>query len=303
MLKADAIQRVIDIAVGEIGYLEKASADRLDSKTENAGSGNYTKYWRDIYPAYQAQPWCACFVSWVYKKAFGEETAKELLRHWPYVYCPTLANLFTRHANPTVGDIVIFCRNGIFTHTGIVTNVSGDYFETVEGNTSGSFGIVENGGGVWKKAYYNSQLPGTKFCSPDWSVVTTEIVRKKNADGTYTVQRGDTLLDIANDFSCTTAELQKWNRLPNNEIAEGHKLKFFYRKEICIKRSNFRQTPGIEGKKVKGKEKVEVGEVLELLGSKKILVHSRRKKWYRARKQNGVEGWCPALKFQKIRKT
>lgn len=137
MLKADAIQRVIDIAVGEIGYLEKASADRLDSKTENAGSGNYTKYWRDIYPAYQAPQWCACFVSWVYKKAFGEETAKELLRHWPYVYCPTLANLFTRHANPTVGDIVIFCRNGIFTHTGIVTNVSGDYFETVEGNTSG----------------------------------------------------------------------------------------------------------------------------------------------------------------------
>lgn len=301
MLKEKAIQRLIDIAVGEIGYLEKASSDGLDSKTENAGSGNYTKYWRDIYPAYQAQPWCACFVSWVFKKAFGEETAKELLKHWPYVYCPTLASLFSKHADPAVGDIVIFYRNGTFTHTGIVIAVSGDYFETVEGNTSGAFGIVENGGGVWKKAYYNSQLPGTKFCTPDWTLIVTEPIREKNTDGTYTVRKGDTLPDIASHFSCTVRELQKWNKLSGNELIAGRRLKFFYRREICIKRSNFRHTPGVSGKKITGNEKVETGEILELLGSKKLLVGLKKKKWYRARKKNGVEGWCPALKFRKIK--
>lgn len=168
--KTDAINRVIDIAKGEIGYLEKASNSQLDDKTANAGYNNYTKYWRDVYPSYQAQAWCAAFVSWVLMKAFDQATAQKLLKHWPYVYCPTLGSLFEKYANPEIGDIVIFYRNGTFAHTGIVTEVSGDLFKTVEGNTSGASGIVENGGGVCAKSYYNSSLPGTKFCRPDWSI-------------------------------------------------------------------------------------------------------------------------------------
>lgn len=64
------IQKVIDIASAEVGYLEKKSNANLDSKTANAGSNNYTKYWRDIKSDYQAQPWCACFVTWCLVKAF-----------------------------------------------------------------------------------------------------------------------------------------------------------------------------------------------------------------------------------------
>lgn len=169
----NAINAAIAIATGEIGYLEKASNAYLDDKTKNAGSGNYTKYWRDVYPAYQGQAWCACFVSWVFMKAFGLETAKKLLKHWPYVYCPTLGSLFTKNANPKKGDIVIFYRNGTFAHTGIVISVNGDQFTTIEGNTSGASGIIPNGGGVCKKTYYNSQLPGTKFCTPYYSLVTS----------------------------------------------------------------------------------------------------------------------------------
>ena len=52
-------EKVINIATSELGYLEKRSNSNLDSKTANAGSGNYTKYWRDIKPDYQGQPWCA----------------------------------------------------------------------------------------------------------------------------------------------------------------------------------------------------------------------------------------------------
>jgi len=43
---------VIKTANEELGYLEKKSNYALDSKTENAGSNNWTKYLRDIYPAY-----------------------------------------------------------------------------------------------------------------------------------------------------------------------------------------------------------------------------------------------------------
>lgn len=173
--KERAIKALIQNAENEIGYLEKASNKNLDSKTANAGYNNYTKYWRDVYPSYQAQAWCACFISWLMMKTFGITVAKKLLKHWPYVYCPTLGSLFTKHANPEVGDIVIFYRGGTFAHTGLVIAVQGDKFWTIEGNTSGSSGIVANGGGVFKKSYYNSNLPGTKFCRPDYSIVTSII--------------------------------------------------------------------------------------------------------------------------------
>ena len=166
-----AIDKLIQIANAEVGYLEKSSNSQLDSKTANAGTANYTKYWRDIKPEYQGQPWCACFVTWCFVNAFGKNNAQKLLKHYPYVYCPTMANLFTLNANPKVGDIVIFKHNGTFTHTGIVTSVNGDYFTTIEGNTNGGSTIIANGGGVCRKSYYNSNLPGTKFCTPDWSIV------------------------------------------------------------------------------------------------------------------------------------
>lgn len=59
-------------------------------------------------------------------------------------------------------------------YTGIVTSVSGDYFTTIEGNTSGGSSIIANGGGVCKKGYYNSNLPGTKFCRPEYNLIEEE---------------------------------------------------------------------------------------------------------------------------------
>ena len=171
MEKKNGVERLINTAEKEIGYLEKASEKDLDSFTANAGSGNYTKYWRDVKPEYQGQPWCAAFVTWVFDRTFGKENTKKLLRHYPYVYCPDLGNRFTKYANPKVGDVVIFWRNGTFAHTGIVAAVSGDRFETIEGNTSGASGIIPNGGGVCKKSYYNSRLTGTKFCRPEYSLL------------------------------------------------------------------------------------------------------------------------------------
>lgn len=171
MTSEQAIKKVIDIAKGELGYLEKKSNYNLDDKTTNAGQNNYTKYWRDIKPSYQGQPWCACFVTWVLVQAFGVEIATKLLKHYPFVYCPTLGSLFKLNSNPKVGDVVLFYRNGVFAHTGIVIGVNGDYFTTIEGNTSGGNTIIANGGGVCQKGYYNTSLPGTKFVTLDWSIV------------------------------------------------------------------------------------------------------------------------------------
>ena len=172
MTKNEAIQKVISIALGEVGYLEKRNNSNLYSKTANAGYNNYTKYWAEVLPKWQGQAWCACFVTWVFQKAFGKEKTKKLLKHYPYVYCPTMKNLFTLNANPKVGDIVIFYYNNQFAHTGIVTKVNGDYFKTVEGNTSNGSTIVPNGGGVCEKSYHNSKLPGTKFITVNWDLVS-----------------------------------------------------------------------------------------------------------------------------------
>ena len=189
-----AIERVIDIAKKEVGYLEKASNAFLWEKTGNAGSGNYTKYWAEIKPDFQGQPWCACFVTWVFVQAFGKEKTEKLLKHYPYVYVPTLANLFTRYANPKVGDIVCFYRNGAFCHTGIVTMAGGDYFETIEGNTSGGSSIIANGGGVCQKSYFNSELPGTKFIRPNYAEV--DMSRFKDTKGHYAEKEIDELCDM-----------------------------------------------------------------------------------------------------------
>ena len=169
-----AVDRVLEIAKKEVGYLEKKSNADLYDKTANAGYNNFTKYWADIIPTMQGQPWCACFVTWCLVKAFGQEWATKLLKHYPYTYVPTLASLFPLYANPQEGDVVCFYRHGEFCHTGFVTYVKGDYFETIEGNTSAQGEIVPNGGAVCAKGYYNSNLPGTKFVRLDYSLIDAE---------------------------------------------------------------------------------------------------------------------------------
>lgn len=170
--KDKCISALITVAKAEVGYLEKASNSQFDSKTANAGSGNYTKYWRDVYPIYQGQAWCACFVSWCFMQVFGKAVAEKLLKHWPFVYCPTLANL-TSNKTPKKGSIVLFYRNGTYAHTGLVINVSGTTITTIEGNTSGASGIIPNGGGVCQKSYNTTNLSGmTKYFMPDYDIVT-----------------------------------------------------------------------------------------------------------------------------------
>ena len=234
MTKSEAINVVLGIAEEEIGYLEKKNNSKLDSKTGNAGSANYTKYWRDIKPSYQGQPWCAAFISWCFMKAFGLDNAKKLLKHWPYVYCPTLGVLFVKNANPKVGDIVIFKYGGTFTHTGFVTKVTGDRFWTIEGNTSGASGIVANGGGVCQKSYYNSNLPGTKFCTPDYSIVLS--ADKDETDKTTNPEGGSYMFNPetvkAGDKNTSVLLLQEILRARGFKGKNGKALKLTWTADV-----------------------------------------------------------------------
>ena len=162
--------KVLEIALAEVGYLEKKTNKNLDSKTGNAGSNNYTKYARDLDAVsnfYNGKKngyaWCDIFVDWVFIKAFGVETAKKLLCQPNKSYgagCYYSARYYKNNgkfytSNPKPGDQIFFwnSKKNDVAHTGLVYDVDNTYVYTVEGNTSGASGVVANGGGVCCKKY------------------------------------------------------------------------------------------------------------------------------------------------------
>lgn len=168
-----AIAAVIKVAQNEVGYLEKATNAYLDSKTANAGDNNFTKYWRDISPENQGGWWCAGFITWVFTQAFGATKTRALLNHYPFINCQKLSTLCTCYDTPATGDIVLYWNGKNFYHTGLVIDVQGDLFITIEGNTSPSSGVESNGEGVFQKQRYKSRLSGVKFVKPDYSIITS----------------------------------------------------------------------------------------------------------------------------------
>lgn len=152
---ANTVDKVIKIAEAEDGYLEKKTNSNLDSKTANAGSNNFTKYWRDIAPSMNGQYWCLAFLVWSFNKAYGEKIAKKLLcmeNGWTF-YTPTSAQYFKNKgqfytSKPKVGDIIYFKNSERICHVGLVIKVDSSYVYTVEGNTSSAPGLERNGGAV-----------------------------------------------------------------------------------------------------------------------------------------------------------
>ena len=166
---ANTVNKVLTIAEVEVGYLEKSSTTNLDSKENGASDGNYTKYWRDLKPSFQGQPWCQGFVNWIFVQAYGIENAKKLLctkTEWSY-YTPTCAQYFKNNkqwcSKPKVGDVIYFKNSTRICHVGIVYKVDSKYVYTIEGNTSSTNDtVIANGGGVFKKQYAltNSRIAG-----------------------------------------------------------------------------------------------------------------------------------------------
>ncbi len=153
------IEKILEIANNEIGYLEKANNSQLDDKIENAGDKNYTKYARDmdalnVYNGpKQGYAWCNVFIDWCFIQAVGIDRARELLIGFS-AGCTQDYNWFKAKgqivSNPTKGDLVFF---GNTSHIGIIENVDNDRIYTIEGNTSNAAELIINGGQVAKKSY------------------------------------------------------------------------------------------------------------------------------------------------------
>lgn len=175
------VDKVINIALGELGYLEKKTNSNLDSKTDNAGSNNYTKYARDldnVKDFYNGKKngfaWCSVFVAWCFYKAVGTDRARELLCYPKKslgASCSYAMNYYKKQnkffTSPKKGDQVFF-KVG---HTGIVYNVDSNYIYTVEGNTSNSAEVVANGGCVAKKKYKKNSTVIVGYGRPDYQNV------------------------------------------------------------------------------------------------------------------------------------
>ena len=141
-------KQVVDIALAEVGYKEKASNANLDLATANAGSANWTKYARDLANAgyyngnKNGYAWCDVFVDWCFFKAFGKTEGQlvECQTGTLGAACPYSASYYKAQGrydrSPKVGDQVFFQQGGELVHTGLVVGVSGSTITCVEGNAS-----------------------------------------------------------------------------------------------------------------------------------------------------------------------
>lgn len=201
------VKKLIDQALTWEGYLEKRSNSQLDDKTANAGSNNYTCFARD-YKEHtglnlQAQPWCAMFVSEIFVQTFGLDMACKLLCGSLFHYCPTGVNQFKAagkwSSTPEPGAAVFFTNGSRASHVGIVTEVTATKVKTIEGNTSGASGVIENGGGVCCKTYSRTYSKIMGYGIPDWSIAEYKSGWQQE-DGGWKFYLGNTGEPVRNDW-------------------------------------------------------------------------------------------------------
>ncbi len=206
---ANYASKVISIALAEEGYLEKSASawrkygkDCLYSKTDYAGSDNYTKYgyeMHQLYPSVMDFPayWCDCFVDWCFYQAYGTSNAKKLLGGNFDDYTKNSINLYKAkkafflkgEKTPLPGDQIFFSKDGTFSgvhHTALVIEIKNGYVYTIEGNTSAGSAVVANGGGVARKTYNINSGNIYGYGRPPYDIEESEIKNLKE----YPVETG-----------------------------------------------------------------------------------------------------------------
>lgn len=225
-------EKVISVALAEEGYLEKKTNYNLDSKTENAGKANYTKYSRDLLkligsPYAQGVAWCDIFVDWCFVTAFGVDVAKRLINGWS-AYTPTSADNYKKvkrwYNSPEVGDQIFFKNSSRICHTGLVYKVDATRVYTVEGNTSNAASVVANGGCVALKSYLLNTSSIAGYGRPDYSIIQSDqskvVTTKAFVDGT----------DITEALNPKNFNVEKYrNKFKDLENAFGDDWALYYK--------------------------------------------------------------------------
>lgn len=126
--------KFLNIALSQVGYKEKKSNKDLDSKTANAGSGNYTKYgkWYGVNPA----PWCCMFVSWCANEAgiLGTLIPKYKGAGTGYNWFKNKNQITMKPKDGDIGFLKPTIKGATSSHTFIVYKVDGNKITTIEGN-------------------------------------------------------------------------------------------------------------------------------------------------------------------------
>lgn len=144
--------RAVAIFESQVGYKEKATNSQLDDFEANAGSGNWTKYARDLFLAgwyggsnKNGYPWCADSYDWVIWQACGCDSVKAqhaLCYTGPYgAGCKSSVQYYKEagrwcpraKAKPKPGDQIFFGDPA--SHTGMVRKVADGKVYTIEGNS------------------------------------------------------------------------------------------------------------------------------------------------------------------------
>lgn len=168
MTKNEAVQKVISVAVRNIGYHEVGN-----NRTKFA-DGN----WDNQFYGWElsGQPWCDVFADYCYCEPFGIVKGKQLTyqTRGGSALCSASAQYYKDNgawfSYPEPGDQAFFYNSGGINHTGIVEKVQGSGRNwtsciCVEGNTSDQ---------VARRTYSHGNSVVAGFGRPKWSVVTGE---------------------------------------------------------------------------------------------------------------------------------
>ena len=231
--KVDKLKEFTDLGnyyAGEVTgtpYLEKRSAAYLDDFQRNAGYNNYTKFARDVnswgQPGCQGQPWCAVYQFWKLTKVLGLKTALQIMGGGFY-NCRNV----TRHAQsketwkkaPKKGALIIF-RNG--SHIGSVNKYDTQYVYTNEGNTSGTSGVVVNGGSCCNKKYKLNAPVIDGYVWIDYGAeeqTSTDTAVKLNKAPKYVGKVTATELNVRSWAGKENPTIKKWPLLKKDNLVD-----------------------------------------------------------------------------------
>ena len=174
MTQNEAIEKVLDLAKGEIGYHEQG-----DNVTK------YAAYLDSIAGFYNGPKngfaWCDVFVDYLFVKSFGSDVGRRMVcqpLQSAGAGCLYSAQYYKQAGRwvtyPQPGDQIFFSyAPGEYSHTGIVESVANGMVNTIEGNTSDM---------VARRSYPLASSSIVGYGRPNW-----DLVAESSADDFYDV--------------------------------------------------------------------------------------------------------------------
>lgn len=189
------VESVLALIESQVGYCEKKTNEYLDDFTVNAGSGNFTKYARDLDAIKywnkgdgksnkNGFEWCAPFCNWIIWMCSGKDVdkTKEVLcipknEENLAAGCEFLRKYFRAagryDAKPKIGDLILFTTvndgSNSADHVGFISDIGADgKLYTIEGNKDNKVTCCAYPYDYWKVL---------GFCHPRYDVAgdTTEL--------------------------------------------------------------------------------------------------------------------------------